>query len=84
VLTIWVCNFWQKEFGAKAAHKMLVKLTRECCYAECCYAGCRGALESIQERNFLASKKLQISDQVYKGFLARNLTPDACTIKLFT
>jgi hypothetical protein len=27
VLTIWVCNFWQKDFGAKAAHKMLVKLT---------------------------------------------------------
>ncbi len=27
VLTIWVCNFWRKEFGAKAAHKMLVKLT---------------------------------------------------------
>jgi hypothetical protein len=27
VLTIWVCNFWQKEFGAKAVHKMLVKLT---------------------------------------------------------
>jgi hypothetical protein len=28
VLTIWVCKFWQKDFGAKAAHKMLVKLTR--------------------------------------------------------
>jgi len=27
VLTIWVCNFWQKDFGAKAANKMLVKLT---------------------------------------------------------
>jgi hypothetical protein len=27
VHTIWVCNFWQKYFGAKAAHKMLVKLT---------------------------------------------------------
>jgi len=27
VLTIWGCNFWQKEFGAKAAHKMLVELT---------------------------------------------------------
>jgi hypothetical protein len=27
VLTIWVCPFWQKDFGAKAAHKMLVKLT---------------------------------------------------------
>jgi hypothetical protein len=27
VLKIWVCNFWQKDFGAKAAHKMLVKLT---------------------------------------------------------
>jgi hypothetical protein len=27
VLTIWLCNFWQKDFGAKAAHKMLVKLT---------------------------------------------------------
>ncbi len=27
VLTIWVCIFWQKDFGAKAAHKMLVKLT---------------------------------------------------------
>jgi hypothetical protein len=27
VFTIWVCNFWQKDFGAKAAHKMLVKLT---------------------------------------------------------
>ncbi len=27
MLTIWVCNFWQKDFGAKAAHKMLVKLT---------------------------------------------------------
>jgi hypothetical protein len=26
VLTIWVCNYWQKDFGAKAAHKMLVKL----------------------------------------------------------
>jgi hypothetical protein len=25
VLTIWVSNFWQKDFGAKAAHKMLVK-----------------------------------------------------------
>jgi hypothetical protein len=27
VLTIWVCNFWQKDFGTKAAQKMLVKLT---------------------------------------------------------
>jgi hypothetical protein len=27
VLTICVCKFWQKDFGAKAAHKMLVKLT---------------------------------------------------------
>jgi hypothetical protein len=27
VLTIWVCIFWRKDFGAKAAHKMLVKLT---------------------------------------------------------
>jgi hypothetical protein len=27
VLTIWVSIFWQKDFGAKAAHKMLVKLT---------------------------------------------------------
>jgi len=27
VLTIWVCNFWRKDFGAKAAHKMFVKLT---------------------------------------------------------
>jgi hypothetical protein len=27
VLTIWVCNFLAKGFGAKAAHKMLVKLT---------------------------------------------------------
>jgi hypothetical protein len=27
VLTIWFCNFGQKDFGAKAAHKMLVKLT---------------------------------------------------------
>ncbi len=26
VLTIWVCIFWQMDFGAKAAHKMLVKL----------------------------------------------------------
>jgi hypothetical protein len=29
VLTIWVCNFLRKDFGAKAAHKMLVKLTPE-------------------------------------------------------
>jgi hypothetical protein len=29
VLTIWVVNFWRKDFGAKAAHKMLVKLTPE-------------------------------------------------------
>jgi len=27
VLTIWACNFWQKDFGAKVAHKMLMKLT---------------------------------------------------------
>ncbi len=27
VLTIWVCNFLAKGFGAKAAHIMLVKLT---------------------------------------------------------
>jgi hypothetical protein len=28
VLTIWVCNFfWQKDFGAKAAHKKLATLT---------------------------------------------------------
>jgi hypothetical protein len=28
VLTIWVFNFfWRKNFGAKAAHKILVKLT---------------------------------------------------------
>jgi len=27
VLTIWACIFLQKVFGAKAAHKMLVKLT---------------------------------------------------------
>jgi hypothetical protein len=27
VLSLWVCNFWQKDFGAKAAHKMYVKLT---------------------------------------------------------
>jgi hypothetical protein len=27
MLTIWVCNFLRKDFGAKAAHKMLVKWT---------------------------------------------------------
>jgi hypothetical protein len=27
VLTIWVCNFLPQDFGTKAAHKMLVKLT---------------------------------------------------------
>jgi hypothetical protein len=27
VLTIWVCNFWRKDLGTKAVHKMLVKLT---------------------------------------------------------
>jgi hypothetical protein len=27
MLTIWVCNFLAKGFGAKVAHKMLVKLT---------------------------------------------------------
>jgi hypothetical protein len=27
VLTIWVCNFLSNEFGAKAACKILVKLT---------------------------------------------------------
>jgi hypothetical protein len=27
VLKIWVCNIWQKDFGTKAAHEMLVKLT---------------------------------------------------------
>ncbi len=27
VLTIWVCNFWQKDFGAKVTNKMSVKLT---------------------------------------------------------
>ncbi len=27
MLTIWVSNFWRKDFGTKAAHKMLVKLT---------------------------------------------------------
>jgi hypothetical protein len=27
VLTTWVCIFWQKDFGAKASNKMLVKLT---------------------------------------------------------
>ncbi len=27
VLTIWVSSLWQNDFGAKAAHKMLVKLT---------------------------------------------------------
>jgi hypothetical protein len=26
VLRIWVCNFWQKDFGAKASHKMLSML----------------------------------------------------------
>jgi hypothetical protein len=29
VLTIWVGNLCHKDFGAKAAHKMLVKLTPE-------------------------------------------------------
>jgi hypothetical protein len=27
VLTIWACNFLEKGFWRKAAHKMLVKLT---------------------------------------------------------
>ncbi len=27
VIKIWDVIFWQKRFGAKAAHKMLVKLT---------------------------------------------------------
>ncbi len=27
MLTIWFCNFLAQGFGAKAAHKMLVKLT---------------------------------------------------------
>ncbi len=27
MLTIWVCIFKEKDFGTKAAHKMLVKLT---------------------------------------------------------
>jgi hypothetical protein len=30
--------FWQKDFGTKAAHKMLVKLTPGCHHAECCGA----------------------------------------------
>jgi hypothetical protein len=33
VLTIWVCAFWQKDFGAKAAHKMLPKLTPSLIFA---------------------------------------------------
>jgi len=28
VFTVCVCNFWQKEISTKAAHKMLVKLTK--------------------------------------------------------
>ncbi len=24
---VWLCNFWQKNIGAKAAHKILMKLT---------------------------------------------------------
>ncbi len=27
MLTNWVCNFWQKDFGANATHKMMEKLT---------------------------------------------------------
>jgi len=27
LITVWLCNFWRKEIGAKAAHKMLVELT---------------------------------------------------------
>ncbi len=27
LVTIWLCNFWHKHISAKAAHKMLVKLT---------------------------------------------------------
>ena len=27
VLTVWVCNFMQKDIGTKAASKLLVKLT---------------------------------------------------------
>jgi len=27
LITVWLCNFWQKNIGAKAAHKMLTKLT---------------------------------------------------------
>ena len=29
VLAVWVCNFLQKEISAKAARKMLVKLTTD-------------------------------------------------------
>ena len=35
VLTVWVCNFWQKEIGAKAARKMLVKLLQEVAILGC-------------------------------------------------
>jgi len=27
LITVWLCNFWQKNIGAKAAHEMLMKLT---------------------------------------------------------
>jgi hypothetical protein len=29
LVTVWLCNFWSKEIGAKAAHKMLMKLTTD-------------------------------------------------------
>jgi hypothetical protein len=36
VLTIMFVIFWQKDFGAKAAHKMLVKLTPGGCMGSMC------------------------------------------------
>jgi len=29
LITVWLCNFWQKTIGAKADRKMLMKLTAD-------------------------------------------------------
>jgi hypothetical protein len=72
--------FWQKDFGAKAAHKMLVKLTPglrcytechdakcsydECAHAECRYAECRYP-EFSKSYSLTDAASILVGDGVY-------------------
>jgi hypothetical protein len=76
--------FWQKDFGAKAVHKMLVKLTPGCRHKKIFVVSSRNELLKILEKCSIPYfLPLQPSFPVRSYATYAKISPDVNLIKLF-